>query len=303
MTAAFLQSELTSLIQDSKRKHPGVLQAAESSLAGLKAISVTSETQVVGDLVRKLHFIEPFLLALQSQNAKLASTAATGMQRLVSYSAIPTGRVEDVLTSLESGVKLSTEVQLKILQTLPALVQQYDLHGQNFFRVLNLSAGIVNSKDTVAVGIASASLQQLILGAIETPDDTSQDSDGKEGIKDVPTIFNDLSLLIAGKKPKHINVASLPQMLTLACIESMLLQQGTIILENEACLESTTNFLIPTLVILCVEGRAFNTTAYACRIGLMLVHADYTGLNPSRCELLNDFDCSSECSMKKMSWT
>ena len=46
MTSAFLQTALTGLISDSKKKFSDVRTAGEKSLADLKAISVTSETQL-----------------------------------------------------------------------------------------------------------------------------------------------------------------------------------------------------------------------------------------------------------------
>ena len=48
MTAQILTSELSTLIQDSKRKNTDIRSAAEKSLSDLKALPNTSEAQLGG---------------------------------------------------------------------------------------------------------------------------------------------------------------------------------------------------------------------------------------------------------------
>ena len=131
MTQAFLQSELTSLISDSKRKHSDVRAAAEQSLADLRAISVTSETQLAGDLLRRADFINPFILACRTKNIKLVSSGTVCLQRLTASRAIARSRLQDLLDAFGDGVNSGYEPQLKILQTLPSLLQLYasDIYG------------------------------------------------------------------------------------------------------------------------------------------------------------------------------
>src|SRR5271156_5422945 len=100
MTANFLQNELQSLVQESKRKSPETRSAAEKSLADLKSLSVTSESQLSGDLIRKSHFIDPFVFACKSRNVKLATIAVSCLQRLANGRGIPRERLSDVLDAL-----------------------------------------------------------------------------------------------------------------------------------------------------------------------------------------------------------
>src|SRR5882757_2328853 len=104
MTHAFLQSELTSLISDSKRRYNEVRAAAEQSLTDLKSISVTSETQLAGDLLRRPRFVDPFILACKSKNVKLASTGTVCLQRLTASKALAQARLPDVLDAFHDGV-------------------------------------------------------------------------------------------------------------------------------------------------------------------------------------------------------
>src|SRR6201995_2445908 len=101
MTHAFLQSELTSLISDSKRKYNDVRTAAERALGDIKAISVTSETQLAGDLCRKPQFIEPFILACKSKNTRLATTGTACLHRLTASKAVARTRLPEVLDAFQ----------------------------------------------------------------------------------------------------------------------------------------------------------------------------------------------------------
>ena len=165
MTAAFLQAELSNLISDSKRKHAEIKVAAEQSLSELKAISITSETQLSGDLSRRSHFVDPFVLACKSQNAKLASVGTAGLQRSLAAVAVPRSRIPDVLQAYEEASPLALDVQLKILQTLPSLLQLYaaDLHGQDVLgRALSISSDLSANKLPMVSKTAAATFQQLV---------------------------------------------------------------------------------------------------------------------------------------------
>lgn len=50
MTAQLLTSELSTLIQESKRKNPELRAAAEKSLNDLKALPRTSEAQIAAEI-------------------------------------------------------------------------------------------------------------------------------------------------------------------------------------------------------------------------------------------------------------
>ena len=51
MTAQLLTSELSTLVQESKRKNPDIKAAAEKSLNDLKSLPRTSEAQITAGMV------------------------------------------------------------------------------------------------------------------------------------------------------------------------------------------------------------------------------------------------------------
>ena len=158
MTATILQSELSSLIQDSKKKSPDI-----------RSISITSEAQLAGDLRRRPHFVDPFVLACRSRNAKLASSAVVCLQRLAASRALPRERLQDVVDAFQEVTSSGLDIQLKILQTLPSLLQIYaqDVEGNLLAGILGVCGDMQNNKTAVVSSTATATFQQLITTVYE----------------------------------------------------------------------------------------------------------------------------------------
>ena len=245
MTYAFLQSELTNLISDSKRRYNDVRTAAEQSLGDLKTISVTSEIQLAGDLNRKSQFIEPFILACNTKNTKLATTGTVCLQRLTASRAIARTRLPDVLDAFQDGIGAGYEPQLKILQTLPSLLQLYpdDIHGDILAKVLGLCALLQASKTPAVSNTAAATFQQLVSvvfekGTTKNRIKTSVDGDGADstdqdgkGISSDDTIrlFEDFCLLLDQESPQFLNVDSLPPTFLLETLQTTLTSDDSLL--------------------------------------------------------------------------
>jgi hypothetical protein len=169
MSSQFLQAELLSLIQESKRKNADLRSAAEESLNELKALPSTSELQISADLARKPKFVDPFILACHTRHAKLAGIGVVCLQRLVASRALPSERLKDVLAGLKETTSLSLDIQLKILQSLPSLLQHYsnDLGGELLVSTLEICATLQASKTVALSSTAAATLQQLIVSTFE----------------------------------------------------------------------------------------------------------------------------------------
>ncbi|KAJ9651869.1 Endocytosis and vacuole integrity protein [Neophaeococcomyces mojaviensis] len=296
MTAAFLQSELVSLISDSKRKNNDVRTAAERSLTDLKAISVTSETQLAGDLIRKSHFIDPFLLACKSQNVKLASSGAASLQRLVASTAIPRSRLPDILQSFEEAVSLALEVQLKILQTLPFLLQLYaeDLHGEAMSRTLGVSADLSSSKMSMVSSTAGATFQQLVAAVFERAantktasrqDDEDHDNKAKDR-EDALAVFIDLCALLTERQTRFARLENLPPASVLETLESLLASHGDFVLRYPGAHKACESSLIPGLSALIENSASFGIVARAFRILFTLTSQHLGSLKTSIAEAL-----------------
>lgn len=295
MTAAFLQSELTNLISDSRRKHTDVKAAAEKSLADLKSISVTSETQLAGDLIRKTSFIDPFLLACKSQNVKLASNGAACLQRLVASTAIPRSRLPDLLQAFEEAVALALEVQLKILQTLPSLLQLYaaDLHGEALSRTLSVCADLSGNKLPMVSSTASATFQQLLSAvftkATTKPIDRSQNSpqsDSARDSEDALAIFIDLCALLSGGELDFVRLDKLPPSLILETVESLLSTYGAFVFDDPDVLKACAESLVPGLATLIESSASFPVVVRATRITFILASQHLSRMKDAMADLL-----------------
>lgn len=87
------------------------------------------------------------------------------MQRLIVAKALPRSRVNQVLEALMQASSAGLDVQLKILQALPSLLQNYasDLKGNLLVTALNICFVLQGSKNAIVNNTAAATLQQLVV--------------------------------------------------------------------------------------------------------------------------------------------
>lgn len=296
MTAAFLQSELTNLIQEAKKKNNDVRDAAERSLRELKSVTVTSEAQLAGDLIRKPTFVDSFILACRSQNVRLTSSGAAGLQRLVASAAVPRTRLPDLLSGFEEAATRSVEVQLKILQTLPSLVQLYDsdLTDDLWLKLLNICADLSGNKQAVVSSTAGATCQQLVLsifdrhaigGAAPQSTDDRQDSDS-ESCDLASRVFQALCLSLASGASTRLRFHGLPLSLTLQIIEEVIARHGARQLEVDRVLDICSTHLVPRIIYFAETSASWTVVTRAHRIGLTLLSLALSQIPLSLCDYL-----------------
>ena len=162
MTAHLLTTELSNLVQESKRKTPDLRTSAENSLRDLKSLPSTSESQLAGDLRRRPNFASPFLTACKTKNAKLVLPAVSCLQRLVVSGGLSTDRLQEVLEAFQECLGVGLDIQLKILQALPSLLQNYAdaLEDELQAIVLQICTSMQQVKAISVASTASATLQQ-----------------------------------------------------------------------------------------------------------------------------------------------
>ncbi|KAK6586344.1 hypothetical protein PZA11_001401 [Diplocarpon coronariae] len=216
MTAQILASELGNLIQESKRKH-----------ADLRNVSL----RVAFSLPRLLanqrpNFVTPFLIACGNKNVKFTSIAVVCLQRLVVSRALPRSRLREVLEAFREATPAGLDVQLKILQALPSLLQNYaeDLKGDLIAASLNICTILQASKNAIVNNTAAATLQQLVVSVF--------DKVVVEDTLDAYRVFNDLCLLTESQKPEFLKSAGLPQTFGLELIESVLTNHAQVFLHH-----------------------------------------------------------------------
>ncbi len=289
MSGALFQSELSGLIQESKRKYPDVKAAAEKSLGDLKAIHVTSEAQLAGDLLRKPSFVDPFILACKSRNAKLVTSSVICLQRLAASRALPSERLKDVLEAFREVTSSGFDVQIKILQTLPSLLQTYasDIHGGLLFITLEICAALQSSKTTVVSSTASATLQQLISSTFEriADEDDAAASDTLKGVSlgdetvklgkaalDGFEIFGDLCGMADGVGAKRLKSSTITPIFVLDLITTILVSNEKVFQTHTELLFICRSKLMPALLRRLSAKDPFPVTVRPLRIMYLLIN-------------------------------
>ncbi|RKF71378.1 Protein MON2-like protein [Golovinomyces cichoracearum] len=250
MTAQILASELGNLIQECKRKHADLRTAAERSLDEVKALRLASEGQVASDLSQRPSFVTPFIIACSTKYIKYTGIAIICLQRLSVSRALPRTRLREVLDAFHEACNAGLEVQLKILQALPSLLQNYadDLKGDLVSTTLNICTVLQASKNGIVANTAAATLQQLVVTVFDTvvaEDKSGLDSptvgeapsdDGPIQLRaaalDAYRIFNDLCLLTESQKPLFLKSTGIPKTFGLELIESVLTNHSQIFIDH-----------------------------------------------------------------------
>ncbi|KAL4958952.1 putative endosomal peripheral membrane protein (Mon2) [Aspergillus stella-maris] len=302
MSSQLLQSELLNLIQESKRKNADLRSAAEESLNDLKALPSTSEAQISADLARKPRFVNPFILACHSRHAKLAGIGVICLQRLVASKSLPSERLKDVLSGLKEITNLTLDIQLKILQTLPSLLQHYssDLGGELLVTTLEICATLQSSKTLAVSSTAAATLQQLVVSTFErvsVEDQTRDESQPTTTVKvdgapikigyfasDALQILDDLCRLVDGESLHFLRIKSLSPTFTLELIESVLVNSGQLFVDHPELTQVLRTRLIPMTVRYLSERHSFSQTVRIARI-LSILLKRYLSLLTAECEM------------------
>ncbi|KAK7549576.1 endosomal peripheral membrane protein-like protein [Phyllosticta citricarpa] len=302
MTAQILSSELTNLVQDSKRKNPELRNAADKSLQELKALPSTSEVQLAADLVRRPQFIDPFVKACTTQNARFAGAAVVCLQRLIVMSAVPRSRLSEVLDAFKDSSQLSLDTQLKILQALPSLLQNYsnDIRGELLSSVLQVCSSLQTAKNPAVSGTAAATLQQLVISTFEKV--VAEDAKQLEipTVAEVPSeagpvvvrpaahdaykVFRDICLLTEGNRPQSIRFSPISQASGLELIEAVLSYHGNLFLAHPEQGNVLRVHLMPLVIKAISERLTFPITLRIMRVFNLLLRQHITIL-------------SSECGM------
>ncbi|RAL17440.1 putative endosomal peripheral membrane protein (Mon2) [Aspergillus homomorphus CBS 101889] len=302
MSSQFLQAELLNLIQESKRRNSELRNAAEESLNDLKALPSTSEAQISADLLRKPKFVNPFILACHSRHAKLAGIGVICLQRLVASRSLPSERLKDVLSGLKETTNMSLDIQLKILQTLPSLLQHYssDLGGDLLVSTLEICATLQTNKMPAVSSTAAATLQQLVVSSFErvsiedknfgkaTPTVTVKVDGSPINVGnfayDALRVLDDLCRLVDGEPLYFLRIKSLSTPFTLELIESILLNSGRLFVTHAELTQVLRTRLMPLLVRILSERHTFSQTVRAIRI-LSVLLKRHMSLLPAECEM------------------
>lgn len=274
-------------------------------MGDLKALPATSEAQLASDLQRRPSFIRPFMLACASRNAKFAVVAVSCLQRLVTSQGLSTERLTDVLGAFTEAISQNVEVQLKVLQALPPMLQNYTdyLGGEAIGKMLLIASELQASRSGVVHGTAAAALQQLVVAMYEkitAEDDASSDGFVEEKIQtpsgevqvrsaalDVYKIFEDICLLTRGHKPQYLRLKSIPQITGLELIEAVLRNHHSIFDSHPEQVDILHRHVMPLITKILVERSDFPPSVRAVRVFSLILRSRNANLTSSCGEVLD----------------
>lgn len=113
--------------------------------------------------------MNPFVIACGTKNTKFTSIAIVCLQRLIVIRALNRPTLTHVLAALSDATSAGLDVQLKILQALPSLLQNYsgDIKADLLVTALNICFTLQSSKNAIVNNTSAATLQQLVVSVFD----------------------------------------------------------------------------------------------------------------------------------------
>ena len=236
------------------------------------------------DLKSRPGFVKPFLLACGTRNPKFAGSGVVGLQRLVVSNALPKETLREVLEAFRECSTLALDIQLKVLQALPSLLQNYatSLTGKLLVNAFQVSFLLYSSKTAVVSNTAAAALQQLVNSTFEKAASDHDSHSNDEPAVEVPIgegtvsiygaaldahhVLADICLLTDGQKPEFLATASLAQNFGLELIESILANHADTVMARPEQIQVLRQRLMPLIIKTLSERASFSTTVRTMRL-------------------------------------
>ncbi|KAI4125187.1 MAG: hypothetical protein LQ338_004411 [Usnochroma carphineum] len=243
------------------------------------------------DLKNRPKFIRPFIIACSTRNPKCAGSGINCLLRLVASKGLSSDSLKDVLDAFRECASLAAlDVQLKVLQALPLLLQNYaaELSGRLWISALQVCFLLQGSKTAVVSNTAAASLQQFIAFTFERiakPDDSASLEEPSQSVPtqdgsipvsgaaaDAYHLLDDICLLSEGKEPNILHGARLIPSSGLELVESILANHIDIVAMHESLIYVCRTRLMPLIIKVLSEKASFSLTVRAVRLLRLLTY-------------------------------
>ncbi|KDR71626.1 hypothetical protein GALMADRAFT_254004 [Galerina marginata CBS 339.88] len=267
---AFLVTELQSLASETRRKHPEIREAAEKSLAILRASPEQANANLASDGPQSDDLLRPVFMGCATKNPKVVAISLGSLQRLISLKAVPQSAVPVIISTMTNAMSQGVDIQLRILQTLVSLVPNFPaIHGNLLGQALLLCFKLQESRIAVVSSTAAATLRQLVmfvvdkmvledrvaeseeipssqLSEVHLPDGTTKMLG--PSAKDAYSVFEDLCLLANSEKPNFLKLESLHKTFALELIESVLTNYHDLFRKHQELILLLQHHLCPLLL-------------------------------------------------------
>ncbi|KAJ3975915.1 hypothetical protein EV361DRAFT_886314 [Lentinula raphanica] len=292
---AFLVTELQSLSSETRRKHPDIREAAEKSLATLRASPEQANTSLTSDGPRSLELLKPIFMGCATKTPKVVAISLGSLQRLISLKAVPKSTVPEIIRTMSDTMNQGVDIQLKILQTLLGLITNYlEVHDALLGDALLLCFKLQESRIAVVSSTAAATLRQLVMVVMDkmvdedrrNADAETQDVDDKltdvtlpdgtttrlnPSAKDAYSVFEDLCLLANSEKPNFLKLEFLHKTFALELIESVLTNYHGLFRKHSSLILLLQNHLCPLLLKALSDRPTFPLILRCTRVVFLLL--------------------------------
>ena len=225
----------------------------------------------------------------------------TCLQRLVISRGLPKVRLQDALEAFKACTDLGLDIQLKVLQALPSLLQNYvdDLKGDLLSGALEVCSSLQSAKAQTVSGVAAATLQQLVTSIFEKVANEDRHAADVQALNEVHgeggpinlrpaafdayRVFRDLGLAAEQRKTKFVQVASLSQESILELIWSCINSNPQLFASHAELRGIIKSNLLPLGKRALSEKMTFPITLRFMRM-LDLVLGRYVRQYPEECE-------------------
>lgn len=247
--------------------------------------------------------MRPFLLACSTRNPKFAGSGIVGLQRLVVSNALPKETLTEALEAFRECSTLALDIQLKVLQALPSLLQNYssDLNGKLLITAFQVCFILYTSKTSVVSNTAAAALQQLVNSTLEKaatgeygpskdrPDVEVPIGDGTIAINgaalDAYRLLDDICLLTDGQRSKFLPATSLAPNFGLELLESILSNHAEMVMGHPEQIHVLRSRLMPFIIKILSERASFSATVRIMRLIQLIISRLLFALAPE-CEMV-----------------
>ncbi|KIJ91398.1 hypothetical protein K443DRAFT_115078 [Laccaria amethystina LaAM-08-1] len=290
---AFLLTELQSLASETRRRHPEIREAAEKSLAILRASPEQATASLASDGPQSDDLLRPVFMGCATKNAKVVAISLGSLQRLITLKAVPESAVPLIINTMNDAVSQGVDIQLRILQTLVSLVPNFpSIHGDLLGDALLLCFKLQESRIAVVSSTAAATLRQLVMFVvdkmvledrlmenddlppsqlfdIQLPDGTTK-SLGPSA-RDAFSVFEDLCLLANSETPHFLKLEFLHKTFALELIESVLTNYHALFRKHEELIMLLQHRLCPLLLKALSERPMFSLILRCTRVVFLML--------------------------------
>ncbi|CCG84085.1 unnamed protein product [Taphrina deformans PYCC 5710] len=190
--------------------------------------------------IRKADQFVALILVAKSRNLKHAAAILHCFNRLLAGDSVEQGQIKDIIESLQALAGTNTDIQVKVLQTIPLVFINHTnlLQGATLASCLSIPISLLDVNGMVG-NIASATLQQVLVSLFDTP------SQSREA--DVSRIFEDLCATLSRTQTGFVSFDRVKLPVVLELLESILAGNSSLFELHPSLLDAN---LVPSIISL-----------------------------------------------------